>query len=167
MRLIVLCTVFFIALFSKNVAAQVEGVQISAALTEAHTIIGMQYFVVGTLAKECHTLLNKPESYVKETQTAWLGRNAKFIDALTKYQNALFAEIASKRGKDGLESDKKYYRDIVVAQGAAIVQQFFSKGDKLVQCQKAVDGLASAYFDITPQFPLYAEAMALVQATSR
>lgn len=167
MRFYIFCAAFVVALLPAQLCAQVERIQTSASLTEAHTIIGMQYFVVGTLAQECRYPLNKPESFVKETQTAWLGRNAQFVDALTRYQTALFSEVESKYGKDRLASEKSHYRDVVVAQGSAIVQQFFSKGDKLTQCQKALDGLASGYFDITPQFPLYAEAMALVQATSR
>lgn len=171
MRIMQMGAVFLWVIFSNNLFAQTEKTTTStitsASLTEAHTIIGMQYFVVGTLAKECHTYLDKPDSFVKETQIAWLGRNAKFIDALTKYQATLFAEIESTYGKEKLEAEKLRYRDVVVAQGSAIVQQFFARGDKLAQCRKAAEGLASTYFDITPQFPLYAETLSLVQATSR
>jgi hypothetical protein len=167
MRTIQFVTAFLFAFFAKDLSAQPEKIQTSPSLTEAHTIIGMQYFVVGTLAKECQTLLNKSDAFVKETQSAWLSRNTKFVDALTKYQTLLFVEIESKFGKDKLASEKMRYRDIVVAQGTAIVRQFFAKGDKLSQCQKAAEAMTSTYFDITPRFPLYSEALKLVEATSQ
>ncbi len=139
---------------------------ITPALTEAHTIIGMQYFVVGTLAKACEATLNKPETYTKEIQNIWLAQNKKFIDALTRYQTALFADIAAREGKEKLAAEKSRYRQIIIAQGSMMADQFMSRGEKPVQCAKAEHGFSIGYFDITPQFPLYAEAMTLVQATA-
>jgi hypothetical protein len=141
-------------------------IELTAALTEAHTIIGMQYFVVGTLAKICETTLNKPATYTKEMQNQWLGQNKKFIDALTRYQGALFADIDAKLGKEKLDEEKARFRQIIIAQGSNMVDQFMSRGEKPAQCAKAEHGFSIGYFDITPKFPLFAEAMALVQATA-
>jgi hypothetical protein len=141
-------------------------IQITPTLTEAHTIIGMQYFVVGTLAKTCEATLNKPETYTKEIQNNWLAQNKKFIDAVSRYQVALFADIETRNGKEKLAAEKSRYRQIVIAQGSTMAEQFMSRGEKPVQCAKAEHGFSIGYFDITPKFPLYAEALALVQATA-
>jgi hypothetical protein len=141
-------------------------IEITSALTEAHTIIGMQYFVVGTLAKTCETTLSKPATYTKEMQNQWLAQNKKFIDALTRYQGALFADIDAKFGREKLDAEKARFRQIVIAQGSNMVDQFMSRGEKPAQCAKAEQGFSIGYFDITPKFPLYTEAMALVAATT-
>ena len=141
-------------------------IEISATSTEAMSIIGTQYFIAGTLAKNCAATLGKPETYTKETQNQWIKRNQKFIDALTLYQGALFEGIEAKFGEEKLESEKVRVRQITINQGTAIVDQFMARGEKSTLCAKVDQGLNDGYFDITPKFPLYPEAMALVQATA-
>ena len=87
------------------------------------------------------------------------------MDALTIYQGALFESIEAKFGKEKLEIEKVRVRQITINQGTAMVDQFMARGEKSILCVKVDQGLTSGYFDITPKFPLYPEAMALVQAT--
>jgi hypothetical protein len=155
-----------LALAAMSAVAQSTSIPITNELTEAHTAIGLQYFIVGRIASTCQKPLGKPESFARDTLDAWARANQPYVNALTKYQAALHVHIEAKKGREGLSAELTRYREIVQRQGTALVAQAFGGRDPGTACPQFERLISEGRFNIGPAFPLYAEVSKLLQAVS-
>lgn len=141
-------------------------IEINTKLTEALSAIEIQSLLVENIARKCQSTLNKQASFPTEVHDAWKNRNRQYLEAKSKYQNAIFSKILSQKGHDELESSKIRHNKVVTAQASSLQDHFFTLGDKEAVCKRFDIGLESGYFDFTPNHHLFQEINALLKAVN-
>lgn len=144
----------------------------SAVLVESESrdasiaYIGSTNFVVGRVARDCLTLIDRtetPQIFV----SAWQQRNAKYLAATQKYMVARFAETEASGGVEKRNAVISALNSAVRNSAEATATTWLDKPDKLEACKRATSLIDSGGFDISPNSPMFQELENLVAWAQR
>jgi hypothetical protein len=128
----------------------------------ASAAVATTNFVVGRLALECHEVLGKPETWVKEFALTWQGKNSMYLRAATLYAANVMSYLERTKGSAAKDIAMQKWRTSVQGQGRATVADLLSARDKREACVSLIGEIEAGNFDIAPAHPLYKEISEIV-----
>jgi hypothetical protein len=140
--------------------SQVSASVVTESRDASSAAIGTLNFTVGRLARDCLSILNRPET-AKEFLAVWQQRNAKYLSASIKYMGKRLDEAKSTGGDAGVKAVLGAYQNAISKDGGGAVQDWFSKGKKEEVCQRAISIIEAGGMDISSKMPMYDELESL------
>ena len=128
----------------------------------ASAAVATTNFVVGRLALECHEVLGKSETWVKEFAKTWQSRNSMYLRAATLYAANVMSYLERTKGGAAKDVAMQEWRTSVQGQGKATVADLLSARDKRETCVSLIGKIEAGNFDIAPTHPLYKEMSEIV-----
>jgi len=131
------------------------------ARDSAAVIIAQGKVIVSRLARECVALVGRaesPQSFIK----SWGERNARYVNASTRYLEQRLEEAEAAGGKPQREAMAKEINAFVESSAEADLRSLF-QGRKEDACMRAVTLLDTGVLDISSASPGFQQIEALVR----
>lgn len=149
-----------VASFCQLSFAQERAAVATKSRDTATGFIGAMNFSVGRYGRDCLGSLNRSET-PQEFVAIWQRRNAKYLNAASKYLAARLDEAQAK-GEDVKNAVLQELAS-VNARSAADIQSRYAKYGKAAACKRMVAAIDQGMLDIGPGVPMFDELEALVQ----
>lgn len=127
----------------------------------ATAYVGVTNFIVGRIARDCLSVLNRSDS-PQQFVDVWQQKNIKYLTASAKYMEIRLNEALESGGVDKRDAILGELTTVVRRDGETTVKSWLAHENKEQACNRAIALVEAGGLDISSTSPIFGEIEALV-----